>query len=307
MVFKTVWVVVLPVLLLGCGGSHPAMAPGGSSSVDEIVNGDRFGALPAVGMLLFGGSPHCTATLTGPRTVVTAAHCLFEEAVEQLQFCTGRDFWSRKHCRGLVRKVTHPAYAPGTFAHDVGWAELADDVPVDPIPLLREPIDASWLGERVFFVGYGANNGLNGSGSGIRRAGWSTIGALNETRMQSGSNGVNTCRGDSGGPALIKGENWSFSVAGIAICGDTTCQTSSTHVRVDAYWPFLDGTDIETAPLPESPCEGLTEPRCDGTILRYCNHGCFESTVKSTDCSAIMQGGRCGVDGEHGRAACIAK
>lgn len=131
---------------------------------------DRAEILAAVGRLTAGGAPVCTATLVMPRTIATAAHCVWNDAAKTWRRPEDLAFQAQYHRGGMAGAANVVAIArdpavkgPEDFRNGrADWALLTLDTDlarrIQPIPL--EPLDADSLkrnglrGTLVFAAGY---------------------------------------------------------------------------------------------------------------------------------------------------------
>ncbi|PWC34588.1 trypsin-like serine protease [Azospirillum sp. TSO35-2] len=168
----------------------------------------------------------CTGALVGPRTVVTAGHCLFNARTRRflpasslhVLFGYARGDYSQ-HIT-VARVVTDPAYDPsaGQPLESADWAVLTLDAPapatVPPLPVAAAPLAA---GAPVMLGGYSQDRAQILMADRDCRVLGTTAGLL-----------VHDCdatRGTSGGPLLVRtaggtGEGW--AVAGVAVAAGNT-------------------------------------------------------------------------------------
>ena len=263
------------------------------SSKERIVGGQATSAVPAVGALTRFGGTHCTGTLVGPRTVLTAAHCVVGVSASSLRFVIGSRVSQPEHVLSVASVTPHPAYNDFQLTNDIGVVTLAQDAPVAPMGILPS-MDASWVGRELIFVGYGFSNGINQTGIGTKRFVQMDIASVSSTTFSYQDQGKNTCNGDSGGPAFaqVGGE---LLVAGVTSYGDQFCTQFGVDTRVDVYADFLG---LNAAPA--DPCEGETfVGRCDGDSVIWCEN----ETVNEQDCSS--QGKTCGFSEQNQYFACV--
>ena len=151
----------------------------------------------------------CTAVLVHERVVVYAAHC----GIDHERVWVGQRFDVRfdagavkldgqEHYRSL--EIERCAIYPGSdgAGADLAYCILAvpvlDIAPVPPLARCERAIVR--VGETVTLVGFGFAE--DGDVPGIKRVGTSSVRSLDSSFI-AGDDQVGTCRGDSGGPALI--------------------------------------------------------------------------------------------------------
>lgn len=188
-------------------------------------------------ILAIGWFGLCTGTLVAERWVLSAKHCPLTAADS---FCIGEIPESPSTCVPVEQIVEHP-YA------DLILAELAEDprdyLPaIEPIPILTETLDCSWLGKTAEAAGYGKTP----TGDvGVRNFTAEPIVDLTEDHIAiDGQGRRGLCRGDSGGPVLVMNREGSVRVAGALSFGDISCRGRDDFTRMDRVqgWIF-DHTD----------------------------------------------------------------
>jgi secreted trypsin-like serine protease len=220
-----------------------------------IAGGIQTTAFPYVGALLLSGRPHCTGTLVGATTVLTAAHCLFgyRERWNDLTFVLGSNYQAPTAGPFSVIDAAYPEGIPAGYRYndrsledDIGLVYLRDSPGAQAAPIHRgTPVwdDVVRTARSLHFVGFGYNLADGEKfGAGIKReASWPVSSVGNRT-MRFYVPGKNTCQGDSGGPSLLESDDGAaLLVAGVTSSGDDSCQLGGINTRVDAYVPWLDG------------------------------------------------------------------
>jgi len=294
------WPLVLCLVVLACGSQGE---PGSMASTSaDIVGGSETSALPAVGMLVYDGQPHCTGTLIGPRTVLTAGHCTSGFSASRMKFLLGPDVSVPEKVLGVAAVRPHPNYDGDAVTNDIGYVALSGDAPIAPLGVNPLAMDASWVGKSLLFVGYGNNDGYAGTGAGIKRAVIMPISKVTSGAFEYTTRGKNTCNGDSGGPAFVKDSLGNYLVAGVTSYGDFYCVSYGVDTRVDPYLTFLgiSGTTPPPSPPPVSdPCKGETYlGRCETKKLIWCE----SKQIKTLNCST-----KCGYDTAKGYYNCLIK
>jgi hypothetical protein len=289
----------LPLIALAAAaacssGTLPVLAPNPALNRQEtrIIGGRVDNNLPAVGSI-----GNCTATLIGPRTVLTAGHCVVGRVAADVQFVIGVDVSAPDYVLQASTLTVNPAFDP-KLDNDVAVITLAADAPVQPMPLISG-IDATWVGRQLTFLGYGVTDGAARTGAGVKRTADLTITGVQPTTLTYGGTGDNTCFGDSGGPSFYQDEHGALWLVGVtSYTTSKDCSTTSGATRVDAYRSFI--TTYSAATVAADACGGETfAGRCNGDTVIWCNN----NQVHTQDCASV--GAHCGFSALDQFNACL--
>lgn len=250
--------------------SPPAVPSAGTINHDPadplIYGGEPVepGAWPAV--VAVQTSKLCSGTLVAPDLVFTAAHCFEPAPVTPVQIYFGdtqvsatvvsSDEWGR-----------HPDFCLpadcGEDLHDFAWVKLPAAVttiePILPITNQAEFDEAMQVGIELTFVGFGKDED---EVTGIKRQVSSSLTAFNESgrEFQAGSDGKDTCAGDSGAPALVQLSSGEWRLAGVTSRGGECGLGGIYGVPLPELCWLRDDSGVDLLP---AGCEA-----CDCVVLR---------------------------------------
>lgn len=276
-------------------GSILALAPAlplttPAAGPQPIIGGERVDASewPSV-VAILGVVPglHATATLCSgvlvdAKTVLTAAHCLVDaEDYDGIVVYFGDSIYSTAPGRRTTASDfgVDPEYCAEckSDAHDFGYVVLDGEVsgvPLVPPIVAQEEWDAVMReGAEVTLVGFGASRDTSGDGAaplatseyGLKREVMTSFKRLVGSGIEfvAGSNGRDTCGGDSGGPVFARGPGGDWRLIGITSRGELPCGSGNGIYGVPyAALPWLreaamvdllppecqDGDCLDTAP-----------------------------------------------------------
>lgn len=220
------------------------VAAAGADVVPRIVNGLDTFAFPTTGALLYGagGLPidgdnailHCSGTLIGCRTFLTAAHCVSGDVDPS-------HYWVYLQNAGIVAVAsvtTNPLYDPSLSGNDVAVLKLTTDVSgIEPTAInSTHDLAAIGVGLQGIIVGFGLSS-ATARDYGIKRFGavqtadcvTSVTGGEGNDKLVCwdfaipvGPPGTDsdTCSGDSGGP-LFMDFSGVTEVVGVTVSGSS--------------------------------------------------------------------------------------
>lgn len=227
----------------GDDGDQPAAE---QTAEQQIIGGVTDGGDPCV-VAVFAHAPGassgslCTGTVIGPHTVLTAAHCVSPAIIgagQQLDILNGTTL------TGFVATASSStwdmAWNPSNLfgGHDIGIVHTSG-----ALPLPSCPIGATNLAAAITIVGYGSNTHTN-AGVGTKRTVTTVIDAYNSLLLQIGNSSMQTCHGDSGGPAFQGGAVVAVTSFGSDPSASDVCEGGGFSTRTDAEASFINANNF---------------------------------------------------------------
>jgi hypothetical protein len=272
--------VVTLVLALAGPGSQPSALEPELPAADPIVGGERTGELEygAIVAIFTSQSALCTGTVVAPRLILTAGHCLADlPPVSNLTVFYGNDVEPSGPSMSTAATGygTHPELCREDCkkeAYDYGYVTLGVDfVPPDGLILPitdQEEWDATIRkGGAVTLVGFGEDpDAVDPLDSlGVKRKVDTTITRFSELGLEffAGGDGHDTCRGDSGGPALVRLEGGTLRLAGITSRGSDPCGKGGLYGVPFAALTWVrdeTGVDLLPADCEDGDCLDMSPP-----------------------------------------------
>ncbi|HKE18807.1 MAG TPA: trypsin-like serine protease [Kofleriaceae bacterium] len=228
---------------LSRGQSEHAVVGGATDSSDTAV-------VAVLEQLPDGSGFLCTGSLVSPHIVLTAAHCVGDQATYGV--FTGTRLPATGALEVLaVREVHADADFDDTQledGHDLGVVVLRDALTgIDPLEMNRSGVSSDMVGGSVRMIGYGLADDAEPDSSGVRRFVDTTLTSYTSFVLAVGDGAHGTCSGDSGGPALMTIDGREV-IVGVTSFGTETCDQGSYESRLDPEVGFVDDFIAEFDP-----------------------------------------------------------
>lgn len=285
--------------------TSPVLASEASAPTSRVLNGET---VPECGFAPVAYIGNCTATLVHPEIVLHAQHCGKPKSISLTHGGGG----------GIKLDVDYCKTFPGAWstAKDFAFCKLKTPVTeVPPIPVAFGcEVDKVVKDVDIVHCGFGANGG-SGSGNkgfGTKRWGANKLGGLKKsgeyTTLSTAPSKIVSCAGDSGGPLLMRMEDKTWRVIGVAsTINGGGCSGSSSYNSYSLTAPGVAWVEKESG-VDITPCfdpDGTWNPTKDcGKFYMgdHEGHGTWKDGCKGTPVSGFSStcGDPFGEDGSGG-------
>jgi hypothetical protein len=210
--------------LSACGGGGDGETSDNPCNTLRIAGGDQCETRPVAVAAVVSQIGYCSGIFIANRQLITAAHCIP---------LTGREITvaTKGFSAKSIRTRIHPFYAPGGLSpYDVAIITIGTDLPGSPAPLMVSRDVES--GDAAVAYGYGIDENGDDVSDRVESGGYSLkatsldVAGIDNQFIRTISNGEgDTCRGDSGGPILVKNAQGEYGIVGVVSFGPNRCET----------------------------------------------------------------------------------
>jgi hypothetical protein len=219
---------------------------GGSAEPKSLpVSGIDLGGIVRVGLGSSAALDFCTGFFVARELVLTAKHCAETSEVVEIglsgsgPLASGKVVAARAHSELDLLLLHVPSTNPPVSAQ--------------PIRVWSGDLDESWVGRTVELAGLGETE--SAAGGELRFVSEVIVSLDDRSITVDGAGRSGACRGDSGGPLLILGDEGAANAIGVLSAGSSSCRGRDIYVRVDRAIDWINA-QVESFSDQASACSG---------------------------------------------------